>query len=119
MIAPAYAQDIIFAFYSSTSLPSLGSNGSVVCGCLLDAHRPERVLFADHVEAKGVEFYRAVCERDCEGVVAKRKDGVYSGRGRTWLKIKNPNYSQSEGRGELFDGRRRPGSPGARKGTLP
>jgi hypothetical protein len=36
-----------------------------------------------------------------EGIVAKRKTGVYSEHG--WLKIKNPNYSQSEGRQEMFE----------------
>jgi bifunctional non-homologous end joining protein LigD len=70
---------------------------------LLDVHRPVRVLYADHIEERGVEFYQAVCERDCEGIVAKRKDGVYSARGRTWIKIKNRHYTQAEGRKELFD----------------
>lgn len=79
---------------------------------LLDAHRPERVLFAKHIEARGVKFFQAVCERYCEGIVAKRKDGVYSARGRTWIKIKNPNYSQGEGRRELFESLRR-GARGA------
>lgn len=60
-------------------------------------------MCADHIKERGVEFYRAVCERDCEGIVAKRKDGVYSARGRTWIKIKNPHYTQAEGRKELFD----------------
>jgi bifunctional non-homologous end joining protein LigD len=71
---------------------------------LLDVRRPERVLFAKHIEARGIKFFHAVCESDCEGIVAKRKDGTYSARGRTW--IKNPNYSQGEGRGEMFDGRK-------------
>jgi hypothetical protein len=33
--------------------------------------------------------------------VAKRKTGVYAEHG--WLKIKNPNYPQTEGRREMFD----------------
>jgi bifunctional non-homologous end joining protein LigD len=77
---------------------------------LLEAHRPDRVLFAKHIEAHGIKFFQAVCESDCEGIVAKRKDGVYSARGRTWIKIKNPSYSQGEGRRELFVGLR--GAPG-------
>jgi bifunctional non-homologous end joining protein LigD len=76
---------------------------------LLDVHRPERVLFAKHIEARGIKFFQAVCESDCEGIIAKRKDGVYSARGRKWIKIKNPSYSQSEGREELFDGMRQRG----------
>jgi hypothetical protein len=38
--------------------------------------------------------------RNLEGIVANRKAGVYAEHG--WLKIKNPNYSQSEGRHEMF-----------------
>jgi bifunctional non-homologous end joining protein LigD len=73
---------------------------------LLDVHRPERVLFAKHIDERGIKLFQAVCESDCEGIVAKRKDGIYSARDRTWIKIKNPNYSQGEGRRELFDGMR-------------
>jgi len=40
--------------------------------------------------------------------VAKWAPGTYQcdGRGTSWLKIKNPQYSQMEGRRELFEGRR-------------
>ena len=38
-----------------------------------------------------------------EGVVAKRKDAAY---GNGWFKIRNPAYSQYEGRRELFEKRR-------------
>jgi hypothetical protein len=49
-------------------------------------------------------LYGATCGWDLEGIVAKRKDGRYvSTRTRSWLKIKNPDYSQAEGRKELFD----------------
>jgi bifunctional non-homologous end joining protein LigD len=74
---------------------------------LLVARRLERVLYADHIEERSVEFYRAVCRRDCKGIVAKRKDGIYSARGRTRIKIKNPNYSQGEGRREMFESLRK------------
>jgi hypothetical protein len=49
----------------------------------------------------GIEMFHAVCEMDAEGIVAKRKNGAY-GRAR-WFKIKNPNYTQAEGRRELFE----------------
>ena len=45
----------------------------------------------------------AVRAHDLEGIVAKRKDGSYR-RGAHWWKIKNPAYSQAEGRHELFNG---------------
>jgi ATP-dependent DNA ligase len=42
------------------------------------------------------------CRRDLEGVVAKRKMGIYKDDGSAWLKIKNKKYSQAEGRLELL-----------------
>jgi ATP-dependent DNA ligase len=41
-----------------------------------------------------------MCANDLEGIVAKRLADPYGGRVR-WLKIKNPYYSQAEGRGDL------------------
>ena len=43
-----------------------------------------------------------MCANDLEGIVAKRLADPYGGRAR-WLKIKNPDYSQKEGRAELFN----------------
>jgi ATP-dependent DNA ligase len=40
-----------------------------------------------------------------EGIVAKRKADPYSPE-VNWLKIKNPAYTQGEGRWELFQRRR-------------
>jgi ATP-dependent DNA ligase len=42
---------------------------------------------------------------DLEGIVAKRLNDPYHPRVR-WLKMKNPDYSQKERRGDLFNGRR-------------
>ena len=61
-----------------------------------------RVLFARHVERNGCDLFRVVCEQDLEGIVAKRKNGVY---GMDWFKIRNSRYSQYEGRRELFERR--------------
>jgi ATP-dependent DNA ligase len=44
---------------------------------------------------------------DLEGIVAKRLADPYAPR-VSWFKIKNPDYSQKEGRGDLFN-RPRPG----------
>jgi bifunctional non-homologous end joining protein LigD len=60
------------------------------------------LLYADHIEQHGVEFFRLACERDLEGVVAKWR---YGGYGQSWFKIRNPNYSQYAGRHELFETR--------------
>jgi ATP-dependent DNA ligase len=44
-----------------------------------------------------VKLFRAVCTKDVEGVVAKRKAGVYQA-GERWFKIRNRDYSQMAGR---------------------
>jgi hypothetical protein len=40
-----------------------------------------------------------------EGIVAKAAEGLYQPEKTTWVKIKNPNYSQAEGRRDFFDAR--------------
>jgi bifunctional non-homologous end joining protein LigD len=67
--------------------------------------QPARVLYADHFEEQGADLFRAICERDLEGIVAKRKDGLYTPEETSWVKIKNPRYSQAAGRHELFERR--------------
>jgi ATP-dependent DNA ligase len=66
-----------------------------------------RLLYLDHIERRGRDLFRAACERDLEGVVAKCARGTYrtDGRATSWLKIKNPNYSQMRDRHELFSSR--------------
>ena len=64
------------------------------------------VLYVDHIEAHGRQFFEKVCELDLEGIVAKRKAAVYQAADKPspyWIKIKNPTYSQAEGRDELFN----------------
>jgi len=61
------------------------------------------ILFAQHFAGRGQDLFSAVCEHDLEGVVAKRTDGTY---GQDWFKIRNPRYSQYEGRRELFEKRK-------------
>jgi len=68
------------------------------------------VLYADYIDGKGIELFRAVCDMDLEGIVAKRKDGSYTPEATTWVKIKNAHYSQGEGRRELFEKRRAVGT---------
>jgi ATP-dependent DNA ligase len=58
--------------------------------------------YASHIERAGKEFFRLAWEQDLEGIVAKLKHGAY---GERWYKIRNPGYSQYEGRRELFEKR--------------
>ena len=51
-------------------------------------------------------LYRAAREKDLECIVAKRKYDPYLPIA-SWLKIRNPRYSQWAGREELFEHERR------------
>jgi ATP-dependent DNA ligase len=66
-----------------------------------------RILYHDH-DGRGVALFDAVRGKDLEGVVAKWKHGRYHTDGQTtcWLKIRNPEYSQIEGRRDVFAPRR-------------
>ena len=64
----------------------------------------ERLLYCDYVEEMGERLFQLACQRDLEGIVAKRKFDPYLLDGSaTWLKIRNPKYSQWVGREELFE----------------
>jgi ATP-dependent DNA ligase len=55
-----------------------------------------RLLYVDLLERRGSALFHAACERDLEGIVAKWRHGRYErdGVSTSWLKIKNPAYSQ-------------------------
>jgi bifunctional non-homologous end joining protein LigD len=55
-------------------------------------------------EGEGLGLFQAACGLDLEGIVAKRKADPYSPT-TPWYKIKNPTYTQAEGRGEFFERR--------------
>jgi len=69
------------------------------------------LVYADHVEGSGPEFFANACAKGLEGIVSKRADRLYvSGRGKNWLKIKCTRreefviggYSRSAVRGRPF-----------------
>lgn len=68
---------------------------------------PSRVLYSDHIDARGRQLFDFACEHDLEGIVAKWKFGSYlpNSTATTWIKVKNQNYTQAEGRGEQFEKR--------------
>ena len=62
------------------------------------------IVFCDYVQARGEELFAAACDRDLEGIVAKWRHGKYvNDPDHPWVKIKNPAYSQIQGRHEQFD----------------
>lgn len=69
---------------------------------LIQASDSNRILYAQHVEREGKRFFTEIWSRDLEGIVAKRKLGIYKDDGNSWLTIKNRTYSQAEGRHELL-----------------
>jgi bifunctional non-homologous end joining protein LigD len=58
------------------------------------------LLYVEHLDGDGQRFFELVCERDLEGIICKPKTRRYP---FTWIKVKNPNYSQAIGRGEMFN----------------
>ena len=70
------------------------------------AGSPHNGKTIDHhqVVGRGVECFHAVCERDREGIVAKLAQSPYRRlHGRSpWVKVRNPNYTQIDGRYGLF-----------------
>ena len=95
----------------------LSINGADLCSLPLLEHMrrlravlspTSRVLYLDHIEARGVDLFRAACDRDLEGIVGKWAHGRYNmdRKATSWLKIRSGSYSQMEGRRELFEMRR-------------
>ena len=60
---------------------------------LIEKSDCERIIYAPHIEMRGCVLYRAICKKDLEGIVCKKKDGTYSVSGQ-WLKVLNPTYTQ-------------------------
>ena len=59
------------------------------------------LLYVEHLEeGDGRRFFELVCEQDLEGIICKPKTSPYP---FTWIKVKNPSYSQAAGRREWFD----------------
>jgi bifunctional non-homologous end joining protein LigD len=44
---------------------------------LVQASRCERILYAQHVAGEGKRMFEEICARDLEGIVAKRRLGIY------------------------------------------
>jgi len=53
----------------------------------------------------GKSLFKAVCDLDLEGIIAKKLDDPYDPQRTKWWKILNPTYSQKEGRSGLFERR--------------
>jgi bifunctional non-homologous end joining protein LigD len=53
------------------------------------------IVFSEALEVDGAVLFAKACELGVEGVVSKRRGGVYlSGPCRNWLKIKNSAFAR-------------------------
>jgi bifunctional non-homologous end joining protein LigD len=66
---------------------------------------PFPLRYTDHVDGSGTALFERVCELDLEGIVAKQKSAPYvtEREQSTWFKILNREYSQKDGREDLFE----------------
>ena len=55
------------------------------------------------VQGRGRELFDLMCGNDLERIVAKRLADPYDASVK-WHKVKNRDYTQQEGRGDLFNG---------------
>jgi bifunctional non-homologous end joining protein LigD len=69
--------------------------------------QPSALLYVDHIEEHGERLFHLACREDLEGIVAKLRNGAYDCQHATsWIKIKNPGYTQIVGREKLFEKRK-------------
>jgi len=100
-LAPAYvAFDLLWIDGVDLRPKPLSERRAVLRGLLPEG--APAIAEAVSVEGRGCELFELMRAHDLEGIVAKRLADPYGPRTR-WLKIKNPDYSQAEGRGELFN----------------
>jgi bifunctional non-homologous end joining protein LigD len=103
-----YAFDLIWLNGADHRSLSLLERKKRLCK-LVSQSRCSRLMYAQHIDGAGKQFFEEICCRDLEGMVAKRKASIYKDDGIGWLKIKNRSYSQAEGRHELLTGNRKTG----------
>src|ERR1700676_2673740 len=69
---------------------------------MLRANNPA-LLYADHVDQYGIDFFRMIWEKNLEGMAAKhRAMTCYDVRAKG-IKIKNREYTHIERRHELYE----------------
>ena len=95
-----YAFDLIWLNGADLRSSPLVERKAQLCKLVSESRCP-RLLYAQHIDGAGKQFFHEICRRDLEGVVGKRKNGLYREDRPDWVKIKNSSYSQAEERQEL------------------
>ena len=76
---------------------------------LIPRRRQSRLQYLEHVRGRGVSLFELARAKDLEGIVGKWAHARYaSGENTTWVKVKNPDYTQMRDRAELFDVKPKP-----------
>jgi len=59
-----------------------------------------RLLYVDHIKARGEDFFKVACAHDLEGIAGKLASGRYhaDGTSTNWFKIKNAGFTQMTAR---------------------
>ncbi len=72
---------------------------------LLARSPTDSLRYTEYIDGCGMALFQRVSELDLEGIVAKQKFGPYvtEREQSTWFKILNREYSQKDGREELFE----------------
>jgi bifunctional non-homologous end joining protein LigD len=105
-IAVFYAFDLVWLNGNDFRRTPLVERKAMLSECVRKSRCP-RLLYAQHIDGTGKQFFREICARDLEGVVGKCKMGTYREDRPDWVKFKNRSYSQAEGRHELLTGAKR------------
>jgi ATP-dependent DNA ligase len=69
------------------------------------------------VPQHGRALFEVACQHDLEGIVAKWTRGRYepNGTATSWIKVKNPTFTQADGRHEFFEARQHKRRPPPRR----
>ena len=62
------------------------------------------VLYADHIEARGLDLFQAACSQDLEGIEAKLASGRYEPEATTWVRSRTAATAKRMV-GDFFDER--------------
>lgn len=64
---------------------------------LIKKEKPKHIIYSDHIEDKGISFYKAAIKKNLEGIIAKNKTSPYRSGRRSpdWLKIKITNEEEA------------------------
>lgn len=98
-----YAFDVLYQDHDDLRSNTLQERKAVLHRIVRNS-QSRTILYADHVEGQGTDFFSLVCARDLEGMVAKNRFSPYANAAEPyWIKIRNRAYSQWSGREKLFE----------------